>query len=144
MNCPVCDERLRTVEKYGLEIDLCPGCKGMWLDRGKLEAILSQAVAQPVEAASNAAGVPTASAGPEAAPNTASVSTAPAVRATVPVFLPPAYRHDDHDHDDHHDRDDHDDHRGQLDHQSDQPQVGRRKRRGSLLGDLLGAFGGDD
>ena len=123
MNCPVCDERLRAVEKYGLEIDLCPGCKGVWLDRGKLETILSQAAAQPVVAASN----------------TASAATAPA------VLLPRAYRHDDHDDHDH----DHDDHahadqHGQLERQGDHPQDGRRKRRGSFLGDLLGAFGGDD
>ena len=56
MNCPVCDERLRTVEKYGLEIDLCPGCKGLWLDRGKLETILSQAAAQPVDAIATTTG----------------------------------------------------------------------------------------
>ena len=138
MNCPVCDERLRTVEKYGLEIDLCPGCKGIWLDRGKLGTILSQAVAQPVDVAATTTGA----------------TTPPVLRETAPVLLPRAYRqadHDDHDHDDHDDhndhdrnRDDHHDQRGQFDHPTDQHQVGRHKRRGSLLGDLLGVFGGDD
>jgi Zn-finger nucleic acid-binding protein len=40
MNCPVCDERLRTVDKHGVEVDICPGCKGVWLDRGELEKII--------------------------------------------------------------------------------------------------------
>ncbi len=40
MNCPVCDGRLRAVEKYGVEIDICPDCKGVWLDRGELDKIL--------------------------------------------------------------------------------------------------------
>jgi Zn-finger nucleic acid-binding protein len=126
MNCPVCDERLRTVEKYGLEIDLCPGCKGVWLDRGKLETILSQAAAQAGEAVTSSAGV----------------APAPIGREAAPVVLPPAYRHDEHDD---HDHDDHDDHRGQRDHQTEHQQNGRNpKRRSSLLGDLLGVFGGED
>lgn len=95
MNCPVCDERLRTVEKYGLEIDLCPGCKGLWLDRGKLETILSQTAAQPVNAIATTTGA----------------TAAPVLREPAPVLLPRAYRqadHDDHDHDDHGDHNDHD------------------------------------
>jgi hypothetical protein len=36
MNCPVCDAPLRAIQKYGVEIDICPGCKGVWLDRGEL------------------------------------------------------------------------------------------------------------
>jgi Zn-finger nucleic acid-binding protein len=39
MNCPVCGEKLREIERYGVTIDLCPGCKGCWLDRGELEKI---------------------------------------------------------------------------------------------------------
>jgi uncharacterized protein len=40
MECPVCGDRLRGVEKYGVEIEICPGCKGVWLDRGELETII--------------------------------------------------------------------------------------------------------
>jgi uncharacterized protein len=40
MQCPVCDEKLREVEKYGVMVDICPGCKGVWLDRGELEKIV--------------------------------------------------------------------------------------------------------
>ncbi|MEK3888814.1 TFIIB-type zinc ribbon-containing protein [Bacillus sp. FSL K6-3431] len=40
MNCPVCDEvRMREVEKDDVLIDICPNCKGVWLDRGELEKI---------------------------------------------------------------------------------------------------------
>jgi len=42
MNCPVCDStRMREVEKDGILIDVCPTCKGVWLDRGELEKLMS-------------------------------------------------------------------------------------------------------
>lgn len=41
MNCPVCAEKMREIEKLGVEIDICPNCKGVWLDRGELEKILA-------------------------------------------------------------------------------------------------------
>ncbi|MFC4601041.1 zf-TFIIB domain-containing protein [Cohnella hongkongensis] len=41
MNCPVCDDtRMREVEKNGILIDVCPTCKGVWLDRGELEKLM--------------------------------------------------------------------------------------------------------
>lgn len=37
MNCPLCiDRSLEPVFNNGIEIDVCPNCKGMWLDRGEL------------------------------------------------------------------------------------------------------------
>jgi Zn-finger nucleic acid-binding protein len=40
MNCPVCDNvRMREVSKNNIEIDVCPSCKGVWLDRGELEKL---------------------------------------------------------------------------------------------------------
>lgn len=44
MKCPVCDATLRTVQKYNVEIDICPDCKGVWLDRGELEKVMQFAV----------------------------------------------------------------------------------------------------
>lgn len=42
MKCPICDDvRLREVEKAGVLIDVCPECKGVWLDRGELEKLMS-------------------------------------------------------------------------------------------------------
>ena len=46
MNCPVCDAKLRPIEKYGVEVDICPDCKGVWLDRGELDKILEMAAAE--------------------------------------------------------------------------------------------------
>lgn len=40
MNCPVCDAKLRQVNKHGVEVDICPDCKGVWLDRGELDKII--------------------------------------------------------------------------------------------------------
>ncbi len=43
MYCPVCkDERLVISEKSGIEIDYCPKCRGIWLDRGELEKIIER------------------------------------------------------------------------------------------------------
>lgn len=43
MKCPVCnDVRMREVEKDGVLIDICPECKGVWLDRGELEKLMSE------------------------------------------------------------------------------------------------------
>ncbi|WP_082651782.1 TFIIB-type zinc ribbon-containing protein [Gorillibacterium timonense] len=40
MKCPICDNvSLREVEKEGVLIDICPSCKGIWLDRGELEKL---------------------------------------------------------------------------------------------------------
>lgn len=42
MKCPVCnDVRMREVEKNGIMIDVCPDCKGVWLDRGELDKLMT-------------------------------------------------------------------------------------------------------
>ncbi len=41
MKCPVCDDvRMREVVKDDVLIDVCPDCKGVWLDRGELEKLM--------------------------------------------------------------------------------------------------------
>jgi Zn-finger nucleic acid-binding protein len=40
MKCPSCNETLLMSEKRGVEIDYCPNCRGIWLDRGELEKIM--------------------------------------------------------------------------------------------------------
>lgn len=41
MKCPRCTEaELLQVNKYGVIVDVCPSCGGMWLDRGELSKIL--------------------------------------------------------------------------------------------------------
>ncbi len=43
MKCPVCkDVTLLMSEKKGIEIDYCPECRGIWLDRGELEKLMEK------------------------------------------------------------------------------------------------------
>ena len=43
MNCPQCNVSLSVSERQGVEIDYCPQCRGVWLDRGELDKILERA-----------------------------------------------------------------------------------------------------
>ncbi len=45
MQCPICHVELRLTERQGVEIDYCPRCRGVWLDRGELDKILERAAA---------------------------------------------------------------------------------------------------
>lgn len=42
MPCPVCRVALVMSERQGVEIDYCPQCRGVWLDRGELDKILER------------------------------------------------------------------------------------------------------
>lgn len=43
MKCPICkDVTLLMSEKKGIEIDYCPECRGIWLDRGELEKLIEK------------------------------------------------------------------------------------------------------
>ncbi len=114
MNCPVCDASLRSVVKHGVEVDICPDCKGVWLDRGELDKLVQLAATDgPVQ---------------QAAPER------PAERERVyeedrrPREEEPRRR------DDHYDRD-HDRGYGHGPH---------KKRRGSWLSEVFESFGGGD
>lgn len=93
-----------------MEIDYCPQCRGVWLDRGELDRIVERSSA------------------PQA---TAHMDPRASLRPL---------RHDDHDHD--HDREHGRDH-GHDDHDDDHDRrgglfgLGRRGRRGGILGDLF-------
>lgn len=46
MQCPVCnDTKLQMMERQGIEVDYCPDCRGVWLDRGELDKILERSAA---------------------------------------------------------------------------------------------------
>ena len=48
MKCPVDDATLVMTERNGVEIDYCPKCRGVWLDRGELDKIIDRsAPSQP-------------------------------------------------------------------------------------------------
>jgi Zn-finger nucleic acid-binding protein len=115
MNCPVCGEKLKEIERYGVMIDLCPGCKGCWLDRGELEKI----AAMEEEESGTVSGVRDSG-------------------QRDPVDRSREYK--DRDDDDHKkDHDDHDD-RGSW---SGGSGYSRPRKRSSLLGDILGGLGGE-
>ena len=80
MSCPVCRVPLAMSDRAGIEIDYCPQCRGVWLDRGELDKIIERS------AASDPAPAP-AAAQPAAAPQ-------PASPAYAPPPPPPAYGHD--------------------------------------------------
>ncbi len=42
MRCPVDGAELRMMERQGVEIDYCPTCRGVWLDRGELDKIIDR------------------------------------------------------------------------------------------------------
>lgn len=123
MNCPVCGERLRAIERYGVEIDICPACKGVWLDRGELDKILEYDKSGRIQ------------------------ETAQAAPAATPPREYPAYRdRSDDDRRDVYDRkhDDDDRHDKHERNHNDERRYGTQKRKGSWLGDILGGLGGDD
>lgn len=40
MKCPNCNETLLMTERNNIEIDYCPSCRGVWLDKGELDKML--------------------------------------------------------------------------------------------------------
>jgi Zn-finger nucleic acid-binding protein len=44
--CPACRVDLVMSERSGVEIDYCPKCRGVWLDRGELDKILERGAAE--------------------------------------------------------------------------------------------------
>lgn len=61
MKCPIDGSDLNITERQGIEIDYCPRCRGVWLDRGELDKLIERA-AQPYAppAAGAAPGEPAA------------------------------------------------------------------------------------
>ena len=51
MKCPTDNATLVMSERNGIEIDYCPDCRGVWLDRGELDKIIDRASAEAPAAA---------------------------------------------------------------------------------------------
>ena len=62
MHCPVCRVPLSMSDRQGIEIDSCPQCRGVWLDRGELDKIIERSAPQAPAAPS----APVAPAAPSA------------------------------------------------------------------------------
>ncbi|MEW5889858.1 MAG: zf-TFIIB domain-containing protein [Pseudomonadota bacterium] len=57
MQCPVCKEvNLSMTDRQGIEIDYCPQCRGIWLDRGELDRLIERAERATPEPSNTAAG----------------------------------------------------------------------------------------
>ena len=58
MLCPADQTPLTMSERQGIEIDYCPTCRGVWLDRGELDKIIERSEAQSASAAAPAQPAP--------------------------------------------------------------------------------------
>lgn len=67
MKCPVDDETLVMADRNGIEIDYCPKCRGVWLDRGELDKIIERASAGQAPAQPSVAAAPPPPPPPQAA-----------------------------------------------------------------------------
>lgn len=47
MQCPTDGSTLVMTDRSGIEIDYCPQCRGVWLDRGELDKIIDRSVTAP-------------------------------------------------------------------------------------------------
>ena len=56
MPCPIDGAPLVMSERSGIEIDYCPTCRGVWLDRGELDKIVERSAADsaPMQSAPQA------------------------------------------------------------------------------------------
>ncbi|WP_149587304.1 zf-TFIIB domain-containing protein [Tabrizicola flagellatus] len=107
MRCPVDGETLVMTDRSGVEIDYCPKCRGVWLDRGELDKIIDRSLG-----GSHAAPAPT----PQAATQH---HVAP---QTAPVYQPEPRGHDD---------------RRRYKDDDDYKYGYRKKRKDSFLSDLF-------
>ena len=74
MKCPTCEVPLVMTERSGVEIDYCPQCRGVWLDRGELDKIIER-TAQSMQT--------------PAAPSHPTPPPAPVETSVAPVVGPP-------------------------------------------------------
>lgn len=56
MKCPIDGTDLQMTERRGVEIDYCPKCRGIWLDRGELDKLIEKSLL-PDHPADGAAGL---------------------------------------------------------------------------------------
>lgn len=79
MNCPVCSGvSLQMTERQGVEIDYCPKCRGVWLDRGELDKLIERA---------------TGDEGPEREARGGPAGARPGPQPVAPPMYPPPAQH---------------------------------------------------
>lgn len=112
MRCPVDNETLVMADRGGVEIDYCPKCRGVWLDRGELDKIIERSLASTAPAAPAPAFAP---------------PPPPMQRQAAPVYqpeprAPQGYREDD---------------RRRRDDDDDDDRRYKKKRKDSFLSDIF-------
>lgn len=80
--CPNDNAAMQTLERGGVQFDMCPTCRGVWLDRGELEKLMDSATAEGRASA------------PQAAPAPAPQPHYPPQQAQQPWGGQPGYRDD--------------------------------------------------
>ena len=116
MRCPVDNETLVMADRGGVEIDYCPKCRGVWLDRGELDKIIERSLGAAAPSAPAPAFAP-----PPAAPPMQQQATP--VYQPEPQRAPQGYREDD---------------RRRRDDDDDDYRPGyKKKRRESFLSDIF-------
>lgn len=98
-DCPRCGSTLTMSERHGIEIDYCPQCRGVWLDRGELDKIIDRVADQPAGASAGWTQPQAPTVPPAAGPG--GWAPPPAWTATPPQHHQQGYRHGDDDDDDH-------------------------------------------
>jgi Zn-finger nucleic acid-binding protein len=58
--CPNDNAAMQTLERGGVQFDMCPSCRGVWLDRGELEKLMDSAMQDGRASAPQAAPPPQA------------------------------------------------------------------------------------
>jgi len=66
--CPNDNAPMQTMDRNGVQFDMCPSCRGVWLDRGELEKLMEGAVASAAPAQPTYAPPPQQSAPQQSAP----------------------------------------------------------------------------
>ncbi|MCB4824558.1 zf-TFIIB domain-containing protein [Roseicella sp. GB24] len=96
MPCPRCRVDLVMSERQGIEIDYCPRCRGVWLDRGELDKIIERSAA--FQGAPPPDTVPQAQPGTPGAPSPWVAPGQGAPGGYAPAAPPPgwAYGYDQH------------------------------------------------
>ncbi|MDQ3706192.1 MAG: zf-TFIIB domain-containing protein [Chloroflexota bacterium] len=143
MQCPIDGSNLQMMERQGIEIDYCPQCRGVWLDRGELDKIIERSRTvfgggqQPETArVADMPGAPTMPVHPQMAPQV------PPQPPGAPYAPPPApgqpypYPRDyDRDDDDYPDRGGYPQARGEY--RDYDREYGRKRKRRSFLDDIF-------
>lgn len=138
MQCPNDATTLVMSERSGIEIDYCPECRGIWLDRGELDKLIERSAEQPAPQRQQAQPQPGPN--PQHGDQQRPAGSSGGLGAAAERLLGEVQRRSQGRDDRYDERRDprYDDRRdGRYDERRD-PRYDDRRRKGSWLGDILG------